>query len=111
MKKLYVIGNGFDQYHDLPTSYKCFNCYMCREHPKEHDQIGRIFDSNDTNMLWSDFERKLGELNVLELVDNKLTSWLNTKRKQDLENDFDELHVDLVGYFQEWVEQILLNNF
>ncbi len=109
MKKLYIIGNGFDLYHGLPTSYKCFNCFMCREHPYEHDQIGSMFDSKDTNMLWCKFEEKLGELNILGLLDSKKLSWLNTERKEDFENSFDELHVYLTGFFQEWVEQITLS--
>ena len=28
--KLYIIGNGFDQAHDLKTSYWDFRCYLER---------------------------------------------------------------------------------
>lgn len=106
MKKLYIIGNGFDLYHDLPTSYKCFNCFMCRKYSEAHERIGRMFDLRDANVLWSDFENKLGELKVLDLVDSNLSSWLITERVQDFENSFDVLHIDLSWYFQEWVGNI-----
>lgn len=106
MKKLYIIGNGFDLYHGLPTSYKCFNCFMCREHPEDHERIGRIFDSKDTNILWSKFEEKLGKLDVSRLVSRNLPWWVNTKERKEFTNAFDTLHADLVGHFHDWVTKI-----
>ena len=106
MKKLYIIGNGFDQYHDLPTSFKCFNCFMCRERSADHERIGKIFDSRDTNMLWCKFEEKLGKLDVLELVSRNLPWWVDTKDQKEFIIPFDTLHKDLVGYFHEWVTKI-----
>ena len=107
-KRLYIIGNGFDLYHGLPTSYKCFNCFMCREYPEDHERIGRFFDSKDITMLWSNFEKKLGEPDVLSLLDWYISKWVN-KEEQDVDNDFDELNMDLNGYFQEWVKQIKMS--
>ena len=105
MKKLYIIGNGFDRYHGLPTSYECFNCFMCREHPEEHEKIGRVFDSKDTTMLWSDFENKLGELDISGLIYRNLSAWAKEPLHK-FENEFDDLYNKLVLYFQEWVKQI-----
>ena len=61
MEKLYIIGNGFDLYHGLPTSYQCFLCYMLRTHLEDAKQIGHIFDRTDYEKPWSDFERNLGK--------------------------------------------------
>lgn len=99
-KRLYIIGNGFDLYHGLPTSYKCFNCFMCREHPEDHERIGRIFDSKDTSMLWCKFEEKLGELDVSGLIYNNLSAWVK-KPLHKFENEFDDLRCRLVLDFQE----------
>lgn len=106
MKKLYIIGNGFDQYHDLPTSFKCFNCFMCREHPEIHKRIGGIFDTSNPNSLWSHFEKKLGELDVLGLVSRNLPWWADTKNRKEFSNSFDTLHMDLVGHFHDWATKI-----
>lgn len=107
MKKLYIIGNGFDQYHGLPTSYQCFNCFMCREHPKDHERIGRIFNPNDITMLWSNFENKLAELDVSGLIYKNLSTWVKNPLHK-FENEFDDLRNSLVLNFQEWVKQINL---
>ena len=105
-KRLYIIGNGFDLYHGLPTSYRCYNCYMCREHPEVHERVGRIFDINDPNMLWLKYEEKLGELDVYGLVDRNLPWWVETEEQDELTYAFDTLHADSVDYFQEWAGQI-----
>lgn len=106
MKKLYIIGNGFDRYHGLPTSYECFNYFMCREYHTVHERAGRIFDFKDPNMLWLNFEEKLGELDVLGLVNRNLPWWANTKEQKEFTIPFESLHEDLVGCFHEWVIQV-----
>lgn len=106
MKKLYIIGNGFDRYHGLPTSYECFSYFMFREYPKVHDRVGRIFDINDPNMLWLNFEEKLGELDVLGMVNRNLSWWVDTEKQKDFTNPFDTLYEDLVDCFHEWVIQV-----
>lgn len=106
MKKLYIIGNGFDLYHELPTSYECFNRFMCREHPEDHEWIGGIFNSTDTNKLWSKYEEELGKLDVSRFVTRFLPHWAILKERYMFENELDSLYMYLVGYFHDWVEQI-----
>lgn len=68
MSKLYIIGNGFDLYHDLPSSYTKFGEYI-----KEHDNDvfeaieEYIFSSEPTPELWKNFEESLGHFNDDEL--------------------------------------------
>ena len=57
---LYVIGNGFDLYHDLPTSYGHF-----RDFVKEHDNelaelVEKYYSHKKDSDFWSDFEENLG---------------------------------------------------
>ncbi len=85
MKKLYVIGNGFDRAHGLKTSYWDFRCYLSRYakaflvefeklygfypydpeeyHVPKDKQKGAIKKRNDTlyDFLWKSFELSLGE--------------------------------------------------
>ena len=99
--KLYIIGNGFDMWHDLPTSYKCFNCYMHRELPSEHERIGHIFNRTDANMLWSDYENMLSQLDIIGLVKNNIDTFVNCAQ-YNIENTFDTLYEDLRGFFHKW---------
>lgn len=62
MKRLFVIGNGFDLHHNLKTGYNDFRKYLEREEPKYFEFINNLileynpdFDSND----WSDIETEL----------------------------------------------------
>ena len=78
---------------------------MCREHPDDHERIGRMFDSKDVNMLWSDFENKLGELDVFGLVNRNIENWINVKEYM-VDNGYDGLHNELILSFQDWIKQI-----
>ena len=105
-KKLYIIGNGFDLWHGLPTSYRCFNCYMHREHQKDHERIGHIFNRMNPNMLWSDYENKLWQVDIVELVKKNIETWANSSSVYDIENDFDTLYDEIKSYFHKWILQI-----
>ena len=105
-KTLYIIGNGFDQYHGLPTSYKCFLCYMLKQHPNDTERIGFIFDRKNPNKLWSDFENGLETFDSLELVKKNIDNWIHIERLCEFENLFDNVHSELKSFFHEWVLQI-----
>lgn len=105
-KELYIIGNGFDLWHDLLTSYKCFNCFMHRIKPKEHKDIGQLFNSSNQNILWSDFENMLSELDVLGMVKRYISTWNTYDNKCRFRNFFDTLHQLIKDSFHEWVIDI-----
>lgn len=80
-KKLYIIGNGFDLAHKLPTSYGDFHDWLNGTHYEldnsEDDSqfiyamddifINAVDDGEDID-LWSDFENALGHLQIGEYV-------------------------------------------
>lgn len=74
MNSIYVIGNGFDLYHKLKTSYKDFHCFLLHNIDK-FPPIGNwsILDlfyqlqSGGTD-LWANFEESLGETDFSEFV-------------------------------------------
>lgn len=43
MKRLYVIGNGFDLHHNLPTGLNDFRDYIKLNHPLEYQNIHHFF--------------------------------------------------------------------
>lgn len=86
MSKLFVIGNGFDLAHGLPTSYGCFHNYLREKYPDADEETPcvpyssidhhgeELWDPTEVagylmNLLsrtakenWSDFEETLGRL-------------------------------------------------
>lgn len=62
MKRLYVIGNGFDLYHNLPTGLNNFRDYMKLNHPSEYQNLEYIFHRYDTHIgdnNWNELETML----------------------------------------------------
>lgn len=57
MSKLYIIGNGFDLWHNLPTSYREF--YEFAKDILDELEEYYLFDP-DVDVPWYDFENTLG---------------------------------------------------
>lgn len=66
MKVLYIIGNGFDQAHEIASSYKDFKHWVKSQHSLRFDaeiaQIEYLF--RDNGELWADFETNLGHYKI-----------------------------------------------
>ncbi|MCR9586564.1 bacteriophage abortive infection AbiH family protein [Vibrio alginolyticus] len=71
--KLYVIGNGFDLYHGLKTTYSSFGLYLKQKHWEvyelllEHYGFGDLdpdLRSSLDDPLWCEFESSLAELDT-----------------------------------------------
>ena len=54
---LYIIGNGFDLYHGLPTSYRNFRDYVMDCDKKLVELVDKYYLYSD---FWNDFETNLG---------------------------------------------------
>lgn len=111
MTVLYIIGNGFDLWHGLPTRYSDFYEYA----PDTLDKLNHYFDVGDIGSPWSDFESWLGTYNWRELYDE----WNFTEPASDsfrvsetyslqdeLTERADELHRSIQKCFCEWVSEI-----
>lgn len=64
--KLYIIGNGFDIMHNMGTRYEHFKQWLIGEGRIDIIQeFQSVFKTkhNDDFLLWSDFEKALGEYN------------------------------------------------
>ena len=86
MSKLFIIGNGFDLAHGLPTAYSCFHRYLQETYPEADEENAdvpwatmghhgeELYDENKVvgylmcllsrtaKENWSDFENALGYL-------------------------------------------------
>lgn len=67
---LYIIGNGFDLYHGLKTSYHNFHEWLISNNYVEFvSDMEKIFPelSGNKPLLWQDFEKALGKFDLLDI--------------------------------------------
>lgn len=65
MKHLYIIGNGFDLHHGIPSSYKQYMTWLICHYPDLYDEIARTFKDADEDAWWADFEHHLAEVECM----------------------------------------------
>lgn len=115
--KLYIIGNGFDLYHGIKSSYKHFQEYLELNDPECLQYIeDYIFIKNEN---WSDFETALAELNVNE-IHNMCDGFLENYGAEDWSDSYhhdyqyeiniilEMLTVTLKKNFTSWINQVQL---
>ena len=112
MEILYVIGNGFDLWHGLPTKHTDFYAFSTR-HLDELEQFLHL-DTSTTN-LWNNFEADLGKFdweifysshNFIDVSDDSFKPSMAYSLEDDLREQADNLVDDLKSQFQEWIESI-----
>lgn len=62
MKNLYIIGNGFDKHHEIPSGYWDFHEWLIEKDPELVEQIDDLYGYSDD--LWGNFEVELGNLDI-----------------------------------------------
>jgi len=126
MNKLYVIGNGFDLYHDLATSYLSFGVFLKNNHRDLYDNmityygLPTIEDGSETDSgsyLWSEFEAVLAYLDhesILEEYSDYLASPGSPDFRDrdwgsfqiEIERVVDDLTLNLFSAFQGFILNI-----
>lgn len=93
--KLYVIGNGFDLWHGIPSSYGDFKQYV-RHH--DHNLFEAVENYLPTESNWSDLEDALANVDVDGIIDNLgdfMVSYSADDWSDSYHHDF-QYEVDLV---------------
>ena len=90
MSKLFILGNGFDIKHGIPSRYSDFAKFVQGVNIELFQYVERVVQNLSPNGLWSNFEEALATQNVEELL----------KHKQE-ENDV--RYNDLQMAFRDWV--------
>ena len=74
--RLFIIGNGFDKAHGLPTGYMDFRDYLEKEDYEYlaalESPYGYVPESKRDHVekyLWKEFENNLSDVNEDEIVD------------------------------------------
>ena len=120
-ERLYVIGNGFDLHHGMPTSYKSYRIWLEENHHDVYERLNNLYsDGIDEAEWWNDFETNLGYIVDLRgRIEN--TAWVNEPTEDELERDrFIDDHRgawdvqeemgrvigSIKGTFHEWVDSL-----
>lgn len=97
-ERLVIIGNGFDIYHGLKTSYQDFGAYLKDEHISIYSRLSDFYSIHDGNELWGDFENSLSLLDkdlVLEHCSNYLED-ISSEDFRDRDRYSFDIEVDLI---------------
>jgi hypothetical protein len=106
---LYIIGNGFDLAHGLPTSYLRF-----RDHARDRLSLLEeyfYFDLDD-DWMWWDFENKLGHFDDgiwydCHCLNDDAESWGEAAGVADaMVDEAEDMVEQLRGEFEQWIESI-----
>lgn len=68
-KQLYIIGNGFDIHHGIPSRYSNFRDWLEYNNAELIDELRNIYDV-DSETWWNEFEKELGNPNLAEYIEN-----------------------------------------
>lgn len=64
-KHLYIIGNGFDLHHGIPSRYSDFRQWLYQEH---NGIIDDNFHGCDNDEWWNDFESHIADINIKSIA-------------------------------------------
>lgn len=116
MITLYIIGNGFDLWHDLPTKYEQFNEFA----EGELSEIENYYSLDLANHgLWCDFENSLGKFDWRIFYNEHNHININSENfrpsfiysLEDEVSEQAEQHVDgIKECFKRWVSEIDVNS-
>jgi hypothetical protein len=65
---LYIIGNGFDLHHGIPSKYEDFGRFLKSRDPKIYGFVEEYFGIDDE--FWSDFETRLATFDAYALMEH-----------------------------------------
>lgn len=118
MSKLYIIGNGFDRRHCIPSSYSDFKSFLESSNSKDDRGIvSKLEDIYEPGVLWQDFEKALGTPNIdfinyarrvfgveifdkdfVEKIKNAFDKWIRALNNEYVSNFKFTTEIDLINF-------------
>lgn len=118
MKDLYVIGNGFDIHHRIPSSYKNFRTWLEDNDPDMLSRMDEVLGLC-TDEWWNEFETNLGEVSAVRFFTENVASENEPaimsedfrsgeldNARYEIEDRLGGLIADLKAEFQLWASQL-----
>jgi hypothetical protein len=88
LENLYIIGNGFDIFHDIKSKYSDFRTYVQKSDHNLFDVLEKYFNPEQ---LWWNFEQELGELDTQTIKDEAgsvLESYSHENWRDSMHHDY-----------------------
>lgn len=112
--QLYIIGNGFDLGHHIPSSFAQFKAYLDTYDSRIKDAVERYLAVDKS---WSDLEASLASLDVDGIIDDKgqfmgsygADDWSDSGHhdfQYEVEQEVRRLSSKLVARFGEWIRAL-----
>ena len=116
LESLYIIGNGFDIHHGIPSRYSDFKEYLSNVDNDLHDLVEEYIPAQED---WSDLEAALAEIDIDDVIENAsqfLVSYGAEDWSDAYHHDYqyevskviEKLSVSLKMRFGEWVRQLVI---
>lgn len=117
MKKLYIIGNGFDIHHNIPSRYSNYREWLEENDAGLLERLRNYYNVDDKEW-WNQFEIELGYPDMGDYIDNTAIEnqpdfGSDDFRDRDYhtgqfaaEDEIGSLVADIKGTFKEWVESL-----
>ncbi|WP_185264325.1 bacteriophage abortive infection AbiH family protein [Elizabethkingia anophelis] len=114
IKKLYIIGNGFDMQHGIKSKYSDFREYIETKDERLKAKLEEYFDSD---VLWSNFEEALADLDTEQIVE-ECSDYLYSYDTEDWSDSYNhdyqyelQQRINLITnilkqHFTEWILQL-----
>lgn len=118
MKHLYIIGNGFDIHHDIPSSYKDFHQWIEENDKELLAQMQEFFIDSYDITWWKDFEHNLSSLDAYSIIYTKVqenypniaddnfsdSEWYDAEHA--VERQIDDIYGAIEIAFRKWVNTL-----
>lgn len=102
--RLYIIGNGFDLHHGIPSSYREFARYLGNTDPTIYTLVDEYFSIDDA--FWADFEMRLADFDADYAVDYA-SQFLDDEGHGDFQYEMEKIGTGLSSglrkRFAEWI--------
>lgn len=114
IKKLYIIGNGFDIHHGIPSRYSNYRDWLEENDADLMECLRNYYDVDDKEW-WSQFELELGHPDMADYIDetafeNEPDYGSDDFRDRDYhagefaaEDEIGSLVADIKGTFTDWI--------
>lgn len=116
METIYLIGNGFDLHHNLPTRYNDFHNYVITNSNDLENAFEEYFKlRTGSNFLWTNFEEDLGTFNWqsffddhnnVDIKDDDFKPSFAHSLEDDLIEEAERLKTDIKDIFKNWLHTI-----
>lgn len=123
--RLYIIGNGFDIAHNLPTKYWDFRTYLKNQYPgfleafEQHYQISpNDSDEYKKDLLWNEFETNLANIDEDVIIENAVGIEMGLESgdigiedtlRYYFRSEYNYVNM-LATYLKQWVQTINISN-